>query len=362
MAKKKEGLQGADWNFVVAGLGKKFGKGLSLFQMNQSSIQMLKVDAIPTYLVGLDNALGIFGFPKGRIIEVYGPESGGKSSLALQTVVSVQKQQPKAPILYVDLEHALLRPWMETIGVSFDNLWVSQPDNAEQAAHIMIAAAESGKAPLIVLDSLAAMVPQAEIEGEMTDQQMGLVGRIMGKFCRKIVPALQRNGTTLLVINQTRAKLGPIPGEERPGGKALRFFASQILRVRKEKNIIIGGEIVGVWIEVTVRKNKVAPPFKTASIPLLFNSGFSPEMSLIETGTIEGFIQKSGSWYSYKGERLGQGVLNASDNITPEIFDSIYNKFKEDKLKGTIMLEETESETPGTDTELIPEEIITDDV
>ncbi len=249
---------------------------------------------------------------------------------------------------------------MQTVGVSFDNLWVAQPDSGEQATEMIVTAAESGQPSLIVLDSVAAVVPQAEIEGGMNDQQMGLVGRIMGKFCRKVIPALQNNKTTLICINQTRMKLGPMPGEERPGGKAIRFFASQILRVRKEKNIIQGDEVIGVWIEVVLRKNKVAPPFRVAFfalIPLLFDSGFSTKMSLIETASTEGIIEKSGSWYAYNGERLGQGVANASLAIDDALFDSIYNNFKASKMKNVVMAEETEKEELSE--EVIPEEIVT---
>lgn len=351
MAKKKEDFTGADWDIVVKGLGKKFGKGLSLFQMNEDTVQMLKVDPIPTDLVALDNALGIFGFPQGRIVEIYGPESGGKTTLALQAVVSAQKLFPDKPILYVDLEHSLDPAWMKNVGVKFDNLWVAQPDSGEQATQMIVTAAESGQPSLIVLDSVAAVIPQAEIDGEMTDQQMGVVGRIMGKFCRKVVGPLQENKIGLICINQTRMKLGPMPGEERPGGKALRFFSSQILRVRKEKNITQGSDVIGVWIEVVVRKNKVAPPFRVATIPLLFEGGFSPEISLIETASTEGIIEKSGAWYSYKGEQLGQGVVNAAKALSPELFRTIYDAYKATKFSTVQLMEELPDEDTAEETE-----------
>lgn len=342
--KKKEDVAGVDWDIVVAGLGKKFGKGLSLFQMDDKKAQILSVEPIPTNLISLDTALGIFGFPRGRIIEIYGPESGGKSTLCLHAMACAQKMFPDKPVLYVDLENALDPAWMRNVGVKFDNLWIAQPDSGEEATQIIITAAESGQPSMIVLDSVAAIVPQVEIDGEMTDQQMGKVGAIMGKFCRKVNPSLQRNKIPLLAVNQTRMKLGPMPGEERPGGKALRFWASQILRVRKEKNITSGDEIIGVWIEVVIRKNKVAPPFRVATVPLLFEGGFSPEMSLIDSASDEGIVQKSGAWFSYKGERLGQGVLNVARDLTPEQFQTIYDEFKASKMGNTILLEEVPAE------------------
>lgn len=344
--KKKEDVSRADWDIVVAGLGKKFGKGLSLFRMDQKEARLLSVDPIPTNLAALDNALGIFGFPQGRIVEIYGPESGGKTSLALQVVISAQKLFPDKPVLYIDLEHALDQSWMRNLGVDFDNLWIAQPDSGEEATQIALTAIESGQPSLVVMDSIAAVIPQKEIEGEMTDQQMGKVGAIMGKFCRKVIAPLQKSKATLICINQTRMKLGPLPGEERPGGKALRFFASQILRVRKEKNITQGSEIVGVWIEIVVRKNKVAPPFRVATVPLLFEGGFSPEMSLVETCATEGIIKKSGSWYSYEDERLGQGSFNAAKALSPEMFTSIYNQFKESKMKNAVMMEQVKETLP----------------
>jgi recombination protein RecA len=354
MVKKKES-EPQDWDLVVAGIGKKFGKGLSFFQMNDN-VQLLGIEPIPTMLAPLDYALGIFGVARGRIIEVYGPESGGKSSIALHTVAMAQKLFPDRPVVYLDLEHSLNPVWMKNLGVSFDNLWVSQPDSGEEATQIALTAAESGQPSLIVFDSVAAVVPQKEIEGEMTDQQMGKVGAIMGKFCRKVISPLHKNKTTLLCTNQTRMKLGPISGEERPGGKALRFFASQILRVRREKDIMINGEIGGIWIEVKVRKNKVAPPFRIASIPLLFEGGFSPKMAVVDSAVQEGIIRKSGSWYSRGEERLGQGALNVAAGMSDETFEEIYNEFKSLKMKGVTILDETEEEPSETDTKERDEE------
>jgi recombination protein RecA len=355
--KKKKEEPTQDWDLVVAGIGKKFGKGLSLFQMNDN-VQLLGVPPIPTMLAPLDYALGIFGLPQGRIVEVYGPESGAKTSIALHVVSAAQKLFPDRPVVYIDLEHALDPLWMRNLGVSFDNLWISQPDSGEEATQIALTAAESGAPSLIVMDSIAAIVPQKEIDGEMTDQQMGKVGAIMGKFCRKVISPLHRGKTLLLCTNQTRMKLGPMPGEERPGGKALRFFASQILRVRREKDILVNGEIGGIWVEVKVRKNKVAPPFRVANIPLLFEGGFSRKMALVDAAAGEGIITKAVSWYSYGEERLGQGALNVANNMSDEKFGEIYNKFKNLKLKGCTILEETEEEIPGIRAEQNLEEII----
>ncbi len=359
MAKKKEETTPKDWDLVVAGIGKKFGKGLSLFQMNDKKVQLLGVAPIPTMLASLDAALGIFGWAQGRIIEVYGPESGAKTSLALHAVAMAQKLFPDRPVLYVDLEHALDPAWMKNLGVSFDNLWVSQPDSGEQATQTALTAAESGLPSLIVMDSIAAIVPQKEIDGEMTDQQMGKVGAIMGKFCRKVISPLHKGKITLLCTNQTRMKLGPISGEERPGGKALRFYASQIARVRKEKDIMIDGEIGGIWVEVKIRKNKVAPPFRIATVPLLFNGGFSSKMALVDAAATEGIIEKKGSWYSYNEEQLGQGMLNAAAEMTDEMFNTIYADFKNSKMKGVTILKETEDEVTEVDSSETPEEIVT---
>jgi len=342
MAKQKKEMPTGTWQIVVDGLSKKFGDGLSIFNMGSENSKILNVEVFPTNLVSLDNALGVFGFPKGRVIEVYGPESGSKTTLALHMVKMVQAVCPNAPILYVDLEHALDRAWMETIGVSFNNLWVSQPSAAETALQLILSAAESGEPPFIVLDSVPALVPQVELDGQMTDQQMGTVARILGKFFRKITSSLKKNNTTLFCINQIRQKLGPVSGETRPGGNALKYWATMVLRVSKESPIKVGDEIVGVWIKVEVKKNKVAPPFKTAIVPLLFDSGFSKEMDLINFGVQEGIVDKKGAWFSYQDQQLGQGVLNSSRNLTPELFDKIYQEIKDLKMDGVIIEPEQE--------------------
>ena len=342
MAKQKKEMPTGTWDLIVQGLSKKFGDGLSIFNMGTENSKILKVEVFPTNLVSLDNALGVFGFPKGRVIEIYGPESGGKTTLALHMIKAIRTAYKNHPILYVDLEHALDRTWMETVGVSFDNLWVSQPSAAETALQLILSAAESGETPFIVLDSIPALVPQVELDGQMTDQQMGTIARILGKFFRKITSSLKKNNTTLFCINQIRQKLGPISGETRPGGNALKYWATMILRVSKESPIKVGDEIAGVWIKVEVKKNKVAPPFKSAIIPLLFDSGFSKEMDLINFGVQEGIVDKKGAWFSYQDQQLGQGILNSSRNLTPELFDKIYQEIKDLKMDGVIIEPEQE--------------------
>jgi len=337
MAKKSKGngkAVPANWDLVVSSLTKKLGGSQALFRLDDMP-QALDVEVIPTGIAGLDNALGVFGFPKGRIIEVYGPESSGKTSLALMTIAQAQKLYPDRPVLYVDLEHALEPVWMATLGVQSNTLWIAQPNCAEDALQVVLTAAETGEPVLIVLDSVASLSPLAEIEGEMSDQQMGQVGRLMGKFCRKIIPALKKNGTTLMCINQIRAKLGPYGGEARPGGNALKFFASQIIRIRKSGDLAKGGEIIGIDVTCEIKKNKVAPPFRSAIISLLFESGFSPTLSLVDCAAEEEIIKKSGAWYSYKDENIGQGRLNTAAYLEghPEVRNEVYEAYKAAKLQ-----------------------------
>lgn len=334
MAKKsKEAPE--SWDLVVKGMSKNI-TGLKLFCLDDESANSLKVDVIPTRVLSLDNALGVYGIPKGRVIETYGPESSGKTTIALHIAAQAQRVFPGRPVMYVDLEHVLDPDWALTVGVKPETFWLTQPDSGEEATQAVVTAAESGIPSLIVLDSVAAVVPQKEIDGDMDEQQMGLVGRIMGKFLRKVVGPLQKSKTTLICINQIRTTLGPRGGgETRPGGNALKFFASQVMRIRKESDIILNGNHVGIWIEATIRKNKVAIPFKVAMIPLLFEDGLSSEMSLIREAS-EGedpIIKKSGSWYSYGENSIGQGVAGAAKFLVqnPGTNDEIYQAFKSRK-------------------------------
>jgi recombination protein RecA len=337
LAKKKkiEVSEHADWDVVVAGISKKLGSDFSAFNLGKQPGKLKPIEVFPSNLLSLDNSLGIFGWPRGRIIELYGPESAGKTSIALHTALSAMRAFPNKPVVYVDLEHSLNPSWIKTLGIDLKNFWLTQPDCGEDAVEFIIAAAESGQPSLIVLDSVAAVATRAELEGTIEASNMGKVGQLMGRFIRKVVKPLHKNMITFLAINQIRMKLGTMPGEERPGGKALRYFASIILRCRKSGDVNFPGstESDGIWIELEVKKNKVAPPFKKANIPLLFKSGFSEKASLVEAASQEGIIEKSGSWYSYNGQTLGQGPWNTADNIDDKTFKEIYNIFKNNKLQ-----------------------------
>jgi len=352
LAKKKEdGVKPtiSSWEITAASLQKKLG-GTSFFCMGDDNVQVLDVQVIPTGLAALDDALGVFGFPRGRIIEIYGQESTGKSTLALRVVSQLQIVEPNSPIVYVDLEHALDPVWMQKNGVSRTNLWVAQPDSAEDALNVVMQAVESGQVPLVVLDSVAALASQDELDGEVGDQAIGKVARLMGQFCRKVVGPLKRHGSTLICINQIRQKIGPYGGETRPGGNALKFFASQIIKVRKSGDLAEDGLPIGIDVEADIKKNKVAPPHRTAIVSMFFNSGFSKELSLLDIASEMEIVDKSGAWYSYHGERLGQGRVNTAMAMSPVIFNQIYDEFKVMKMSSRTVMktqEEPEGEPAG---------------
>jgi len=334
---KKDEQKEEDFSIVAKAMAKKFGKGFCLFQLKENK-RVLNVETTSTGLPSLDNAIGVGGLPKGRVIEIYGPESGGKTTLSLACAASAQKEGGK--VLIIDMEHALQPTWMAAQGIK-DDIWVVQPDNAEQALEVALAGIQSGMLSMVVIDSIAALVPEAEVNGEMTDQQMGLVARILGKFFRKAVGPLKKTGCTLVCINQTRMMLGPMARETRPGGNALKFAASIVMRVKKKGEIQSSGELAGVWIEVTIRKNKVAPPFEVCKIPLLFDRGFCGEMDLIEAAVENGIVDKSGAWYSYNGERIGQGILNTTNYVLDnrDIFNSIRDAYIKETRKDVVVVD-----------------------
>jgi recombination protein RecA len=326
--KTKTSVKGMAWEVVAAGLEKSLGEG-SFFNMGASPTS-IDIDVIPSELITLDEALGVYGFPRGRIIEIYGPESSGKTSLVLLILAQAQKIMPGRPMVYIDLEHALERTWMEKIGVSMEGLWVCQPSGAEEALNAAETAIESAGPGLVIIDSIASLSPQAEVEGQVGDSFVGVNARLMGQFMRKAVPATKKNDVTLFCINQIRSGIGPYAGETRPGGNALRFFASQVIRTRKSKEIISNGVQVGQRILCQVKKNKVASPAKSAEIPLLFGKGFSKGIDLIDVAAEAGIVEKLGTWYAFEGEKIGQGSFNAGLFLeaNEDIFQKIYKKYK----------------------------------
>ena len=302
---------------------KQYGKG-SVMKLGDSSSNMV-VEAVPTGSLGLDIALGVGGVPKGRIVEIYGPESSGKTTVALHMVAEVQKRVGIAG--FIDAEHALDPVYAKNIGVDIDNLYISQPDNGEQALEITETMVRSGAVDIVIVDSVAALVPKAEIEGDMGDSHVGLHARLMSQALRKLTAAISRSNCVVIFINQLREKVGVMFGnpETTTGGRALKFYASVRLDVRRTETLKQGGEMVGNHVKVKVVKNKVAPPFKQAEFDIMFGTGISREGEILDLASECNVVNKSGAWYSYNGERIGQGRENVKIFLKdhPEICEEI---------------------------------------
>jgi len=319
---KKKALDAA-----LAQIEKQYGKG-SIMRMDDSSV-VEGIQSVSTGSLGLDIALGIGGLPRGRVVEVYGPESSGKTSLTLSVIAQMQKIGGTAA--FIDAEHALDTQYAAKLGVNIEDLLVSQPDTGEQALEITDMLVRSGSVDMIVIDSVAALTPRAEIEGDMGDSHMGLQARLMSQALRKLTSQIQRTNTLVIFINQLRMKIGVMFGnpETTTGGNALKFYASVRLDIRRIGAIKKGDEIVGAETRVKVVKNKVAPPFKKAEFDVLYGEGISLEGEIIDEGVNLDLIEKAGSWYSYKGEKIGQGkdkvreYLKDNPEISKEIEDSI---------------------------------------
>jgi recombination protein RecA len=311
---------------------KNFGKG-SIMKLGEESVE--KVEVIPTGSIGLDAALGVGGYPKGRIIEIYGPESSGKTTLAIHAIAEAQKAGGIAAI--IDAEHAFDRFYAEKLGVDVDNLLISQPDNGEQALEIAEQLIRSSAVDIVVVDSVAALTPKAEIEGDMGDNKVGLQARLMSQALRKLTSAISKTNTTCIFINQLREKIGIMFGnpETTTGGNALKFYASVRLDIRKGQAIKDGDDVKGNTTKVKVVKNKVAPPFRRAEFDIMFGEGISRAGEIIDLGAEFGIIKKSGSWYSYNDTKLGQGrdaakqMIKDNPELAEEIAAQIFEKLKD---------------------------------
>ena len=335
---------------------KNYGQGSVMFLGGEGN-KKLDVESVPTGSIGLDYALGIGGLPKGRIIEIYGPESGGKTTVTLHAIAETQKLGGMAA--FIDVEHALDPVYAKSLGVDIDHLIVSQPDTGEQALEIMETLARSGAIDIIVLDSVAAMVTKAEIDGEIGDSFVGVQARLMSAAMRKLTSVISKSNTVAIFINQVREKIGVMYGnpETTPGGRALKFYASVRIEVRKGEKIVDDGEIIGYNTKCKVVKNKVAPPFKEAQFDMIFGEGISRLGEIVTMGEELGFIKKSGAWYSYNGERLGQGkektkkFLKENDDLRLEIEEKIKENMSQ------LDMSANDDESPDTSEEAAEKEI-----
>jgi len=317
-------------DIAVGQIEKQFGKG-SIMRLGQKGV-IAPVDSIPTGSISIDYALGIGGMPRGRVVEIYGPESSGKTTLALQVIAEAQKTGGMAA--FVDAEHALDAAYAQKLGVDLENLLVSQPDNGEQALEIVEVLIRSGGVDVVVVDSVAALVPKAEIEGEMGDAQMGLQARLMSQALRKLTGVVSKSKTTLIFINQLREKIGVMFGnpETTTGGRALKFYASVRIDIRRIASIKDGDQVIGGRTRVKVVKNKMAPPFREAEFDIMYGEGISREGDLLDLAVEKRIIEKSGAWFAYAGERLGQGRENAKQFLkeNPDIRQIIEDRVRKE--------------------------------
>jgi recombination protein RecA len=335
-------------DMALSQIEKQFGKG-SIMKLGENSAKMT-VDVIPTGSLAIDIALGVGGVPRGRMVEIYGPESSGKTTVALHVVAEAQKLGGVAA--FIDAEHALDPVYARALGVNIDNLLVAQPDTGEQGLEICEALVRSGAVDVVVIDSVAALVPRAEIEGEMGDSHVGLHARLMSQALRKLTGAISKSRTCVIFINQIREKVGVMFGnpETTTGGRALKFYASIRMEVRRIETLKQGQDMIGNRTKVKVVKNKVAPPFKQAEFDIMYGEGISREGSLVDIGTDMDVIAKSGAWYSFNGERLGQGRENAKEFFKqhPEIAAEI-----EQRIRANI----SAAAVPSEEGETVPEEV-----
>ncbi len=319
---------------AIDSIRERFGEGAI---MKLGEVKKVDIDALPTGSLSLDLALGIGGLPRGRAVEIYGPESSGKSTLALHVAANAQKKG--GTVAYIDAEHALDPQYARRLGVNLDQLLISQPDTGEQALEIVETLVHSGAVDLVVVDSVAALTPRAEIEGEMGDSHMGLHARLMSQALRKLTGIIAKTNTTVIFINQIRMKIGVMFGnpEETTGGKALKFYSSVRIEVRRRAQIKMGEKIIGSRVYAKVVKNKVAPPFKVAEFDIMYNQGISFEGDLVDLGMKYNLVEKSGSWLSYKGMKLGQGreaakqLLRQDKKVANELVKAIWAASEEEE-------------------------------
>ena len=320
---KKKALEAA-----LGQIEKDYGKG-AIMKLGEATANM-NVATYPTGCLSLDLALGVGGIPKGRVVEVYGPESSGKTTVALHMVAEVQKRGGIAG--FIDAEHALDPVYAKKIGVDIDNLYISQPDNGEQALEITETMVRSGAVDIVIVDSVAALVPKAEIEGEMGDSHMGLQARLMSQALRKLTGVISKSNCSVIFINQLREKIGVMFGnpETTTGGRALKFYASVRIEVRRGESLKQGGDVVGSRAKVKVVKNKIAPPFKEAEFDIMFGQGISREGDILDLAVKENIVEKSGAWYAYQGAKIGQGRENAKIYLrdNPAVCQEVENKVR----------------------------------
>lgn len=323
---------------AISQIEKKFGKGSVMRLGDRTAVD---VDVIPSGSLTLDKALGIGGYPKGRIIEIYGPESSGKTTLTLHAIAQAQKQGGKAA--FIDAEHAIDPVYAKNLGVDIDELILSQPDSGEQALEIAEMLVRSGVIDLIVIDSVAALVPQLELDGEMGDAAVGLQARLMSKALRKLSGVMNKTNCTVIFINQLREKIGVMYGnpETTTGGRALKFYSSVRVEIRRSEQIKQNGEIIGNKANIKVVKNKVAPPFKTTQVDIIYGKGISRDGEILDLAVEGDIVEKSGAWYAYNGEKIGQGRENAKNFLIehPAIFEEVEEKVKA-QLFGTEEVDE----------------------
>ncbi len=341
---------------VIKNMEKSFGKG-AVMKLGDDAGR--KVSTVSSGSITLDRALGVGGYPKGRIIEVYGPESSGKTTVALHAIAAAQRDGGIAA--FIDAEHALDPEYAKNLGVDIENLYLSQPDTGEQGLEIAEAFVRSGAVDIVVVDSVAALTPRAEIEGEMGDAHVGLQARLMSQALRKLSGAISKSNTTAMFINQIREKVGVMFGnpETTPGGRALKFYSSVRLEVRRAEQLKLGQDIVGNRTKIKVVKNKVAPPFRVAEVDIMYGQGISKTGEIVDLGAEYEIIQKSGAWYSYEGDRLGQGKENVKEHLknNPELFAEI-----EEKLRNALGFgEKVEEVEEPEDTDTAPDSLFEDD-